>query len=68
MPDRGLAKLGVKRLTIRSPDLSAPLDLGAYSLEARFSTSSDEVTISNARLTHEGKPLVAAQASIHKPL
>ncbi len=63
----GLAKIGVKRLTIRSPDLSAPLNLGAYSLEARFSTSSEQVTISNAKVTHEGKPLVAAQASIQRP-
>src|SRR5208283_3688433 len=28
----GKAEIGVKGLTIRSPDLSAPLDLGAYSL------------------------------------
>ncbi len=57
----------MKGLSIRSPDLSAPLELGAYALEARFSTSSTEVTISKAKLTHEGRELVAAQASIQRP-
>ncbi len=64
----GKAQIGVKGLTIRSPDLSAPAQsVGAYSLEARFSTSSEQVTISNAKVTHEGKPLVAAQAYIQRP-
>jgi hypothetical protein len=63
----GEAELGVKELSIRSPDLSTPLELGAYALEARFSTSSQQVTISNAKLTHEGKSIVAAQASIQRP-
>jgi AsmA-like C-terminal region len=63
----GTAELGVKGLSIRSPDLSAPLELGAYALEARFSTSSTEVTITKAKLTHEGRELVAAQASLQGP-
>jgi hypothetical protein len=63
----GVAALGLKALVIRSPDLSAPMDLGDYALEARFSTSPRQVTISNARLTHAGKPLVAGRASIEKP-
>ena len=63
----GIAAIGVTGLNVRSPDLSSPLDLGDYALEARFSTSSEQVTISNAQLTHGGKPLVAAQASIQRP-
>ena len=63
----GVAAIGLKALTIRSPDLSAPLDLGAYALEARFSTSSERVAISNASLTHEGKPLGSAQGYIQRP-
>ena len=45
----GLAALGVEALTVRSPDLSSPVELGNYSLEARFSTSSDQVSISEAQ-------------------
>jgi hypothetical protein len=63
----GVAELGVKELSIHSPDLSAPLNLGAYALEARFSTSPQLVTISEARLTHEGKSIVAAQGYIQRP-
>ena len=63
----GVAEVGVKGLSIRSPDLSGPLALGAYALEARFNTSADNVTISNAKLTHAGKPVAAAQASIRNP-
>jgi hypothetical protein len=63
----GMAEIGVKGSSIRSPDLSAPLELGAYAMEARFSTSSTAVTITKAKLTHEGRELVAAQASIQRP-
>jgi len=63
----GVAEIGVKGLNIRSPDFSSPLELGAYAIEARFSTSSDQVTISNAKLTHEGKSIAAAQGSIQRP-
>jgi len=63
----GVARLGVSALTLSSPDLAAPLALGDYTLDARFSTSQEQVTISNARLTHSGKPLVAAQVYIEKP-
>lgn len=63
----GLAALGVEALTVRSPDLSSPVELGNYSLEARFSTSSDQVSISEARLKHQGKSLMAGQGFIRKP-
>ncbi|HLI78609.1 MAG TPA: AsmA-like C-terminal region-containing protein [Candidatus Binataceae bacterium] len=63
----GLASIGVEKLTISSPDLSAPLALGDYTLQARFSTSQDQVTISNAKLAHAGKPVADAQAFIEKP-
>lgn len=63
----GAATLGLNALVIRSSDLSGPLELGDYSLQAHFSTSSEQVAISNARLTHDGRPLVAAQASINRP-
>jgi hypothetical protein len=63
----GVAAIGFKALTIRSPDLSSPLDLGDYTLEARFTSSSERVAISNAKLTHGDKPVVAAQAYIQRP-
>ena len=63
----GVASVGLKALTVRSRDLSAPLELGDYAMEARFTTSSDQVTISSATLIHDGSPVVAAQASIQKP-
>ena len=63
----GTAELGMAALTINSPDLSAPLALGDYSLEARFTTSQEQVAISNARITHGGEPIAAAQASIERP-
>ena len=63
----GTAALGVEALTVRSPDLSSPVELGNYALEARFSTSADQVSISEARLTHQGKSLVAGQGYIRKP-
>jgi hypothetical protein len=63
----GLAAIGFDALTVRSPDLSTPLDLGNYKLQARFATSSEQVSISNARVIHEGRSLVAARASILKP-
>lgn len=63
----GLAAIDMKALTIASPDLSSPMDLGDYSIEANFSTSSEKVTMSNAKLTHEGKPIAAGQAYIQKP-
>jgi hypothetical protein len=63
----GDAAIGLKALTIISPDLSSPLALGDATLEARFSTSTDQVTISNARLTYEGKPFAAGQVYIGKP-
>ncbi len=63
----GVAALSLKDLIARSPDLSAPLQLGAYTLEASFNTSSDQLAISNAKVTHAGKSVVAAQASIKKP-
>jgi hypothetical protein len=63
----GAATIGLKALTVRSPDLSSPLELGDYALAARFSTSADQVAISSAQLTHDGVPIVAAQASILKP-
>ncbi len=62
----GIAALGVDDLTVRSPDLSSPVELGNYALETRFSTSSDQVSISEARLTHQGKSLVAGQGYIQK--
>lgn len=63
----GVAALGLDALTISSPDLSAPLALGDYTLEARFSTSQEQVSISSAKLAHSGKPVAAAQAFIEKP-
>ncbi len=63
----GVATIGLTALTVGSPDLSSPLALGDSALEARFNTSSDQVTISNATLTHEGKSLAAGQAYIEKP-
>ncbi len=63
----GTAALGVHALTVRSPDLSSSVELGNYALEARFSTSADQVSISEARLKHQGKSLVAGQGSIRKP-
>ncbi len=64
---KGVAVVGLKTLTVRSPDLSSPLELGNYSVEASFNTSTEQVAISSARLTHEGKPIVAAQAYIQRP-
>jgi hypothetical protein len=63
----GVATVGLKALTVRSPELSSPLELGDYAMEARFTTSSDEVAISSAKLTHDGNAIVAARASIQKP-
>ena len=63
----GVASLGLRALTIESPDLSAPLALGDYTLVARFTTSPDKVSISSAKLAHAGKPVAAAQAFIEKP-
>jgi hypothetical protein len=63
----GVATVGLKALTVRSPDLSSPLELGDYAMQASFTTSSDEVAISSAKLTHDGNAIVAAQASIQKP-
>jgi hypothetical protein len=63
----GLATIDMKALKIASPDLSAPMALGDYSIEANFNTSSEKVTMSNAKLTHEGKPIAAGQAYIQKP-
>ncbi len=63
----GVADIGLKALSISSPDLSSPLKLGDPSIEARFSTSSDQVTISNAKLMYEGKPIAAGQVYIGKP-
>jgi hypothetical protein len=62
----GVAAIGVNDLTVRSPDLSSPLSLGDYALEARFSTSADQVTISKAHLTHEGRSFMAAQGYIQR--
>jgi hypothetical protein len=63
----GVATLALKALTISSPDLSSPLVLGDSTLDARFSTSADRVTISNARLMHEGQSVAACEVSIEKP-
>jgi hypothetical protein len=63
----GVAAIGLNALIVRSPDLSKPLDLGNYNLEARFTTSTERLSISNARLTHDGKPVMTAQGSIQKP-
>ena len=63
----GIASIGVAALTISSPDLSAPMALGDYTLQAHFSTAQEQVTISNARLAHAGRPVVTARALIEKP-
>jgi hypothetical protein len=63
----GVARLGVSALKVSSPDLASPLILGDYAIEARFSTSQEQVAISNARVTRSGKPVVAAQAYIERP-
>ena len=63
----GLATIAMKALKIASPDLSAPMALGDYSLEANFNTSSDKVTMSNARLPHEGKPIATGRVFVQKP-
>jgi len=63
----GVAVIGLKALTITSPDLSSPLTLGDPTLEARFSTSSDQVTISNAELIYAGKRVAGGQVYIEKP-
>lgn len=63
----GEAELGIKDLMVKSADLSAPLELGDYTLQARFTTSSQKVTISQAQIMHGGEPLVAAQAFIERP-
>ncbi len=64
----GVTTLAVKALSLRSPDLSAPLEVGDYKLEARFSTSSDRVEISSARLSREGNPVVAGQGYVSNPM
>lgn len=63
----GEAEIGLRDLTIASPDLSVPLELGDYTLQARFTTSSQKVTISQAQIIHGGEPLIAAQAYIERP-
>ncbi|HVN30042.1 MAG TPA: hypothetical protein VMT64_16205, partial [Candidatus Binataceae bacterium] len=63
----GETTLGLNAFTIRSPDLSSPLELGDYSLQSQFTTSLAEVAISNVRVTHNGEPVVAANASIAQP-
>jgi hypothetical protein len=63
----GVATVGLKTLILRSPDFSTPLPLGDYSLEARFSTSPEQLSISKASVVHDGRSLVAGQANILKP-
>lgn len=63
----GEAAIGLKALTVTSPDLSAPLDLGDYSLEARFTTSPDRVALTAATIRHGGEPIATAQGHISQP-
>ncbi len=47
----GYAEIGLRDLAITSPDLSSPLALGDYTLQAGFATSAQQFTISRAQLT-----------------
>lgn len=63
----GVTQIGLAQVVLASPDLSAPLQLGEFSLEARFNTSSERVVLSAATLRHEGERVAAAGGQILAP-
>ncbi len=64
---QGTTEIGFREVVLTSPDFSGPVELGNFSLEARFNTSTDRLVLSAATLRYENRPVAAADAQILQP-